>query len=73
MKRFKRKLKDMMMYKKLNLHRCDPDKNKGCPKSICYRNRLGCLGYTEYCKHTPNKDYKMNIFKRIKERIFGWK
>lgn len=54
-------------------YRCDPDKNTGCPKTICYRNYLVECKYTEYCKHCLSKKYKMNIFKRIKERIFGWK
>ena len=60
-------------YKSPKRYRCDPDKNVGCPKNICYRKYLKHCKYTEYCMYALNKEYKMSLFKRIKERIFGWK
>ena len=44
------------------LYRCDPDKNKDCLSTHCYRND-GC------CMCTTQKQYKINIFKRIKEWV----
>lgn len=48
------------------IYRCDPSKNKKCPKTNCYIN----VG-KDYCMHTDEKQYKMNIFKRIKEWLYG--
>lgn len=48
--------------KKTKIYRCDPDKNINCPKTHCYRN----VG-RDYCMHTNEKQYRMNIIKRIKE------
>lgn len=42
------------------VYRCDPDKNKDCWKNHCYKNGGPCM-------HVTTKQYKMNIFKRIKE------
>lgn len=50
--------------KKEKLYRCDPDLNLWCPKTNCYRR------YPDCCRRTNEKQYKMNIFKRIKEKIF---
>ena len=52
----------LICFRKTKLKRCDPDKNMECLKNNCYRNN-------GECKRTANKKYKMNIFKRIRERI----
>ena len=46
----------------LELYRCDPDKNKTCKKTNCYRI---CPKYG--CKSTTNKKYKMSKFKQMRE------
>ena len=47
---------------RIRTYRCDPDKNVFCDKRNCYRR------YKDCCRRTTNRKYKMNIFKRIKEK-----
>ena len=46
----------------LEVYRCDPDKNKECRKTNCYRRN------SKYgCKSTTNKKYRMSKFKQMRE------
>ena len=59
------------MSEKLKVYRCDPDKNDMCCKAFCYRELKGKKHIHKdiMCKHTFNKEYEMDIWKRIKEAL----
>ena len=60
-------IKKQLKKDKIKLYRCDPDKNKHCTKTNCYRYYPLC------CKYTIDKKYRMtNIFKRLKEDLYLW-
>ena len=44
----------------MKLYLCDPKKNRGCKKTMCYKT--GC---NDPCRHTTNKKYRANLLKRI--------